>query len=81
MIKVLGDNRSLEKFRSDYAQAIEKACLKKTFGYLATWTNALAVGSIDCIEKLGNKIPDKFKKKENVAVISCNKGKRLRNRL
>ncbi len=53
--------RNHEKFREKYISSVEACCLKKSYGCLETWTNALAIGSFEWIKHVSESIPDAFK--------------------
>lgn len=53
VMEAWGAGTNIKKFRSDYVQAIETCCTDKSFGCLATWTNALAVGPYEWIDDVG----------------------------
>ena len=52
---------NIKKFRSDYVQMIEACCTNKSFGCLATWANALAVGPSEWIVDISVSIPKNYK--------------------
>ncbi len=56
-----GAGTNTKKFRSDYVRVIETCCTNKSFGCLATWTNALAVGSPGWIAEVSASIPESCK--------------------
>ena len=56
-----GVETNIKKFRADYIQTIEVCCMNKSFGCLATWTNALAMGPSGWIADVSVKIPEGFK--------------------
>lgn len=61
---------NLKKFRTDYIRAIESCCMNKSFGCLATWTDALAIGPSEWIASVTAFIPESCKA-TNVVSISA----------
>ena len=61
VMEAWGDGANVNKFRSDYVRAIEVCCTNKSFGSLATWANALAVGPSEWIVNLSASIPESCK--------------------
>jgi putative transposase len=60
-MKTWGIETNNKKFKADYVRAIEACCMNKSFGRLATWTNALAVGPSEWIAAVSASIPECFK--------------------
>lgn len=63
-----GVGANIKTFRSDYVQTIEACCTNKSFGCLATWTNALAVGHSEWIANVSLSIPESCKTTNTVPV-------------
>ncbi len=63
-----GTGENINKFRSDYVQAIEACCANKSFGCLTTWTNALAVGPSGWIADVSVSIPESCKTTSTVPI-------------
>lgn len=63
-----GAGTNIKKFRSDYVRAIEACCTNKSFGCLATWNNALAVGPSEWIDDVSISIPESCKTTSTVPI-------------
>ncbi len=67
-MKAWGSKTNIKKFKADYVRAIEACCMNKSFGCLATWINALAVGPSEWIADVSVSIPECFKTTSTVPV-------------
>ena len=56
-----GAGTNIKKFKSDYVRVLEACCINKSFGCLATWTKALAVGPSEWIANASTLIPESYK--------------------
>lgn len=63
-----GAGTNIKQFRSDYVRVLEACCTNKSFGCLATWTNALAVGPSGWIADVGVSIPESYKSTNTVPI-------------
>lgn len=59
---------NIKKFRLEYVRAIEACCTNKSFGCLATWADALAVGPSEWITDVSISIPENCKTTNTVPI-------------
>ena len=59
--KAWGAGTNINKFRTDYVRVLESCCMDKSFGTLAAWTDALAVGPSEWIANASSLIPESCK--------------------